>query len=121
MSHLSIELSKPGRTPVATVSFKVKNTGTRPGFAVPQLYLGLPSPSADVRQPPRQLKGFTKLALGPGKSQTVSFPLDERAFSYWDIGSGTWQVAPGCYKVFVGSSSRDLPLSGTIARGNTDC
>ena len=120
-SRLNIALSKPGSPTVATVSVKVTNTGTRPGFAVPQLYVGLPSPSAAVQQPPRQLKGFTKISLTPGKSQTVSFPLDERAFSYWDAGTGSWKVAPGCYGVFVGSSSRDLPLHGTIARGNATC
>ena len=96
------------------------NTGTRPGAAVPELYLGLPS-SPDVPQPPRQLKGYSKLLLSPGESKTVSFPLDDRAFSYWDTSSGSWQIAPGCYGVFVGSSSRSLALSGTIARGGASC
>ena len=117
-SNLRIQLSKPGGASFATVSATVTNTGKRTGVAVPQLYLALPSPSSDVPQPPRQLKGYSKLSLAPGKSQVVSFPLDDRAFSYWDVGSGSWKVAPGCYGVFVGRSSRDLPLSGAIARGN---
>jgi beta-glucosidase len=109
------------RTRPTSVSVRVTNTGDRTGAAVPQLYLGLPSPSPDVVQPPRQLKGFTKLSLPPGRSETMSFPLDERAFSYWDVGTGGWRVAPGCYGVFVGSSSRDLPLQGAISRGGASC
>jgi beta-glucosidase len=120
-SGLRIQVSKPGSVPVATVSVKVTNTGKRSGLAVPQLYLGLPSPSADVLQPPRQLKGYVKLTLAPGQSKTVSFPLDDRAFSYWDVGTGAWRVTPGCYGVFAGSSSRNLPLHGTIARGGARC
>ena len=99
---------------------KVTNTGTRAGIAVPQLYLGLPSSSA-VPEPPRQLKGYSKLTLSPGESKNVSFPLDDRAFSHWDVSTNSWQVAPGCYRVMVGSSSRNLPLSGVIARDDGSC
>jgi beta-glucosidase len=118
--NLRIQLAKPGSSTYATVSVKVTNTGTRTGVAVPELYLGLPS-LTNVPQPPRQLKGYSKLTLSPGGSKTVSFPLDDRAFSYWDTGSGSWQVAPGCYRVMVGSSSQSLKLSGVIARGGASC
>ncbi|MFC7340001.1 beta-glucosidase [Saccharopolyspora griseoalba] len=91
------------------VSATVTNTGQRTGYAVPQLYLGLP---AVVPQPPRQLKGFRKVELRPGESATVVFELTERDLSYWDDG---WQVAPGEYRVFVGESSRDIRLEGTFA------
>ena len=118
---LAIQQAAPGSGAVATVSVKVTNTGSRSGSAVPQLYLGLPSPSLTVLQPPRQLRGYSKLSLAPGETQTVSFPLDNRAFSYWDVTSNGWVVAPGCYGVMAGSSSRDLPLQGTIARGGAAC
>ncbi len=101
----------------ATVSAVVKNTGSRAGTAVPQLYLALPDVSATVQQPPRALKGYTRVQLAPGQSRRVTFGLDERAFSYWDVGAKGWKVQPGCYGVQVGSSSRDLPLTGTIGRG----
>ncbi|MGW3471883.1 hypothetical protein ACWDKQ_26230 [Saccharopolyspora sp. NPDC000995] len=53
----------------ATVSLAVTNTGhRRRGFVVPQVYLGLPAPSTDVRQPPRLLGGLRKIALEPGES-----------------------------------------------------
>src|SRR4051812_4067008 len=68
----------------ATVSVDVTNTGSRPGVAVPQLYLALPSPGAGIVQPPKELKGFDKLSLDPGKTRRVNFTLDQRALSYWD-------------------------------------
>jgi beta-glucosidase len=99
------------------VAATVTNTGRRGGVAVPQLYLGLPSPGPGVVQPPRQLRGFAKLRLGPGQSRRVRFGVDRRALPYWDTGAGGWRVAPGCYHVMVGSSSRNLPLRGVTCRG----
>ncbi|MFY9615638.1 MAG: fibronectin type III-like domain-contianing protein, partial [Candidatus Dormiibacterota bacterium] len=51
----------------------------------------------------------------------VSFPLVDRGFAYWDVGSNSWKVAPGCYDVMAGSSSRSLPLNGVISRGGASC
>ncbi len=103
------------------VSARVRNTGSRAGTAVPQLYLGLPEPSPAVVQPPNQLRGVAKVTLGPGRATTVHFPLNRRAYSYWDTASGAWTVAPGCYGVAVGTSSRDLPLQGEIGMGGAAC
>lgn len=104
-----------------TVSVAVSNAGARTGIAVPELYLGLASPGPEILQPPRQLKGFTKLTLAPGETRRVSFALTARSFSYWDTGRQEWRVAPGCYRVMVGPSSRDLPLSAMIAQGAANC
>ncbi|WP_433325505.1 glycoside hydrolase family 3 C-terminal domain-containing protein [Spirillospora sp. CA-294931] len=101
------------------VRVTVTNTGSRPGVAVPQLYLGLPSTA--VPQPPRQLKGYQKLTLAPGQSGQVTFPLTSRSLSYWDEEASTWKVAPGCYKVTVGGSSRDAAQTGSFARGSATC
>ncbi|KQV76895.1 hypothetical protein ASC61_18870 [Aeromicrobium sp. Root344] len=105
----------------ATVKAVVTNTGGRKGYAVPQLYLGLPDQSASVQQPPSALKGFSKVQLAPGESRTVSFPLDERALSYWDTTSSSWKVTKGCAAVKVGFSSRDLPLDGQLPIGGGTC
>jgi beta-glucosidase len=105
----------------ATVRVTVTNTGRRTGIAVPQLYLGLPSPSSSVQQPPRQLKGYRSVRLKPGQHVRVTFPLDERAFSYWDVTTNGWRVARGCYRVYVGSSSRAVALRGVISRGGATC
>jgi beta-glucosidase len=104
----------------ALITATVTNSGSRAGGALPQLYLGLPS-LAGVPQPPAQLKGFAKVSLRPGQSARVSFPIDARALSYWDAGAGAWRVAPGCYRVMVGSSSRDLPLQGVLPVGGASC
>jgi beta-glucosidase len=104
-----------------TVSLDVTNSGTRAGVAVPQVYIGMPSPGIDVPQPPKQLKGFSRQALAPGETRRVSFALDRRAFSYWYTGEAAWRVAPGCYRILAGSSSRDLPLEETLALSDASC
>lgn len=98
------------------VSVDVRNTGRRTGTAVPQLYVGMPQPAPGIAQPPLQLKGFKRVTLRPGQRRRVTFRLDERAFSYWDPRSDSWQVEPGCYRIAVGSSSRDLPQTGVVGR-----
>jgi hypothetical protein len=118
LSYTSFDFSKLAldeRGGKLVVSFDVRNTGSRKGSAVPEVYLGMPN-SKEVPQPPHQLKGYDKLELSPGQSRRVAIPLDDRAFSYWDTKSHAWKVAPGCYGVFVGSSSRDLPLQSVVAR-----
>jgi beta-glucosidase len=110
----------PGRGLAGTVSAHVTNTGTRTGAEVAQLYLGLP-PAAGVPQPPRQLKGFQKVVLAPGGGADVSLPIDLRSLAHWDATTDAWQVTPGCYRVMVGSSSRDLPLQGGLAVGGARC
>ncbi len=112
-SHLRIH----GRTVRATVT----NTGHRTGVAVPQLYVHLPAPSAAVPQPPRQLKGYRSVTLAPGRSARVTFRLGPRAFSYWDTAAGRWRIAPGCYRIYVGPSSRALPLRGAIGERGARC
>ena len=105
----------------ATASVEVVNTGRRAGVAVPQLYLALPSPAPGVVQPPRQLKGFRSLRLGPGRRRRIGFAIPARSLSYWDVRAGDWRVAPGCYGVMVGRSSRDSAARRTLAVGGARC
>lgn len=97
----------------ATVSVEatVTNTGRVRGAEVVQLYLGLPSADG-VPQPPKQLKGFEKVTLEPGKQARVKMVLDEHSLSYWDVKKHAWAVAPGDYQIMVGASSRDIRLQG---------
>lgn len=89
----------------AIVTATIANTGDRPGAEVAQLYLAIPN------SPPRQLRGFEKVPLAPGEEATVRFELDKRDFAVWDVVSQAWVVQEGEYEVFVGASSRKLPLS----------
>ncbi|HTI25013.1 MAG TPA: glycoside hydrolase family 3 C-terminal domain-containing protein [Kutzneria sp.] len=93
----------------ATVRATVTNTGSRTGAEVAQLYIGQPAANGE---PPHQLKGYQKITLTPGQSQVVTFTLTPRDLAHWN---GTWTTNTGSYGVFVGDSSRNLPLTGTIA------
>ncbi|HVE68298.1 MAG TPA: glycoside hydrolase family 3 C-terminal domain-containing protein [Solirubrobacteraceae bacterium] len=106
----------------ATASIEVVNTGERAGNAVPQLYLGLPSPGPGIVQPPRQLRGFRSLHLGRGRARRIAFPIGARALSYWDVRTRDWRVAPGCYEVTVAQSSRDAAAPrARLAVGGARC
>ena len=104
----------------AVVRFRVTNTGSRRGFAVPQLYVGMPRP-AGVVQPPRQLKGFAKLDLAPGASRIVTLRLDRRSLAYWNDAADGWRIEPGCYRIEIGTSSRDLVLARRLAFSGGTC
>lgn len=95
----------------SSVNFTITNTGSRAGAAVPQLYLGFP---ASAGEPPKQLKGFQKVYLQPGQASRVSLPLNQRAFSIWDISSHSFQPVSGTFTAYVGASSRDIRLTGTV-------
>jgi beta-glucosidase len=98
----------------------VTNIGSRAGWAVPELYVSLPS-LPGVPQPPWQLKGFSKVELAAGQSEQVGIPLDSRSFSYWSDSASGWKIAPGCDVVGAGSSSENLPLRAVIAQGGASC
>jgi len=91
-----------------TVDFDVTNTGKVAGAEVAQIYVGMPS--TVVPEPPKQLKGFRKLTLQPGQTGHVTVNLDQSAYSYWDIHTHSWLMAPGSYQILIGSSSRDIRL-----------
>ncbi len=97
------------------VSFLVKNTGARAGAEIAQVYLGLP---ASTGEPPKRLVGWAKVELVPGETKEVSVTLDpndtSRPLSYWDDNTNGWQIASGDYQVYVGASSRDIRLIGSL-------
>jgi beta-glucosidase len=111
--YSKLKLSRRAPDGSVTVKFTLRNTGASAGAEVAQLYLSLPS-TANALQPPRALKGFRRIELASGKSARISIGLDDRALSYWDVVSHSWKIAPGVYTVSIGSSSRDLRLSGTF-------
>ena len=93
-----------------TIHFDVTNTGTRAGFEVPQIYVG--DRHASVPRPIKELKGFAKVELDPGQSKHVQMTLDRRAFSYYDVKTHAWTVAPGDFDIYVAHSSADIELTG---------
>lgn len=95
----------------ASVTFTVKNTGTRAGAEVAQVYAGLP---AGAGEPPRRLVAWEKIALAPGEAKSVTLALDPFLLSIFDTAADAWRLVPGDYTLFVGTSSRDTPLSATV-------
>ena len=104
------DLTVQPRPEGATVSFRVTNTGSRPGAEVAQLYVTFP-PIAEGNEPPHQLKGFDKVELQPGQSRTVHLELTAPQLSYWSESHHAWQLAHGEFSVAVGDSSADTPLA----------
>jgi beta-glucosidase len=115
LAKVSFPASKPDDD-IAEVSFTVTNTGKRAGAEVAQLYVGQENPSVD--RPIKELKGFQKVYLQPGESQTVTLPLNLRSFAYWDEATQKWIALPGTYKVLVGAASDDIKLNGKFSLPN---
>jgi beta-glucosidase len=96
--------------PTFEVSFDVKNTGSREGSDVAQVYVS--DTHASVPRPPKELKGFSKVTLRPGESRRVTVRLDGRAFSYYDVAAKRWRHDPGDFDILVGRSSEQIELRG---------
>jgi beta-glucosidase len=92
--------------------FSVRNIGSRPGAAVPQLYVS--APKSSVPRPNKELKGFTKLMLQPGESRQVVLPLEARSFAYFDVARKRWRAESGLYRVLIGESTEQIVLSGAV-------
>jgi beta-glucosidase len=96
---------------VAQVYATVSNTGSTDAAEVAQLYVGIPG------GPIRQLRGFSKVDIPVGSNVTVEFDLLRRDLSEWSVADQSWVLQQASYPIYVGSSSRDLPLTGTLTIG----
>ncbi|HEV3471403.1 MAG TPA: glycoside hydrolase family 3 C-terminal domain-containing protein [Pyrinomonadaceae bacterium] len=113
-SNLSVRPAGGGAAgPAYEVSFDVKNTGTRAGADVAQVYVG--GGPAKVPRPIKELKGFAKVHLRPGETKRVTVALDGRAFSYYDAEGRRWRADPGDFEVLVGRSSAHTELRGKLS------
>lgn len=89
-----------------TVTVPVKNTGSREGKEVVQLYIR--DKKSSVERPVKELKGFCKVSLKPGKEKEVSFVIDRSALSYFDADSHQWVAEPGAFEAIVAASATDI-------------
>jgi beta-glucosidase len=94
------------------VSLQVRNSGSRQGAEVVELYVHDGHSSVDL--PVQELKGFSRVELAPGESKEVHFTLDRGAMSFYSTAKKDWVAEPGQFDVLVGSSSRDIRLKGTF-------
>ena len=88
------------------ISVKVTNTGDRAGSDVVQVYVR--KPESVTYRPDKELKGFAKVTLDPGSSETVTITLDRDSFAIWDVASNSWAVESGTYEIIVARSSADV-------------
>jgi beta-glucosidase len=93
------------------VSVDVRNAGTRAGEETAQLYVR--DVVSSVATPVFELRGFRKVALGPGERRTVTFTLGPRDLALLDADMKR-VVEPGAFEVLVGASSADIRLRGTF-------
>ena len=93
------------------VSFTVKNTGTRAGAEVAQVYAELPSSSDE---PFKRLVAWQRIQLAPGESKSVTLPLTPLLLSIFNEQKNDWQLLPGSYKISVGPSSSETPLTAAL-------
>jgi beta-glucosidase len=110
--RLDRETFASGDAPL-TVRVTVKNTGSRAGAEVAQLYVAAPQSSALYRAC-KELKGFEKVALAPGASTEVTFTLDARSFAYYNTMVSDWAIEGGAYMILVGASSADIRLQAPV-------
>jgi beta-glucosidase len=97
------------------VSFRVKNVGAAASDEVPQVYLGAPSEQPHGEQfAVRDLAAFERIHLNPSQFKTVTLHLPLRCFQYWSVSTGHWVTASGSRTIYIGRSSRDLPLKAAI-------
>ncbi|KAI1765702.1 glycoside hydrolase family 3 protein [Hypoxylon sp. FL1150] len=94
-----------------TVTAAVTNTGAVAGDEVPQLYVSL----GGAGSPKVLLRGFDRLAVEPGCTATFTAELTRRDVSNWDVEAQNWVVTDAPKTVYVGSSSRKLPLSAALS------
>ena len=86
-----------------TLRVSIRNTGTRAGKQVVQLYVAPQKPG--VVRPVKELKAFRKVSLQPGEEQVVEFQLSEQMFQYFDADAHKWTTGKGAYKLMVGTAA----------------
>ena len=99
------------------VTFTLTNTGSVAGAEIAQLYVA--KPDAAVFRPAKELKGFAKVFLKAGESKTVTIPLDDKTFRYWNVATDRWEVEGGSYQLLVGANVQDIRLTAEIAQPGT--
>ena len=116
--NISVEKTTVDATEGVQLTIPITNTGTTAGAEVVQVYIH--DVEQSVFRPFHELKAFAKVFLQPGESQTLSFTLPRRAFSFYDTTQSRWVVESGAFVIQVGASSRDIRQQVTITVNSSD-
>jgi len=111
-SNITVDKAEMKDTDTLTVTVDVENVGNMAGKEIVQLYVG--DDDSSVIRPAKELKGFEKVELAPGEKKTVSFTLEKRAFAYYNVEMSDWHVETGDFTIYIGKSSRDIPLTAKV-------
>jgi beta-glucosidase len=114
-SDLRLTEQKESSEPLLSVEFDITNVGAREGGEVAQVYVH--DVESSLPRPNQELKAFQKVFLQPGEKRTIRLALDFRAFAFYDPEQRGWLAEEGNFTIRVGSSSRDIRLSGTFHLG----
>ena len=111
-SDLKVFPATPRYGQIVQVNMNVRNTGTRTGAEVVQVYVH--QAKSSVERPEKELKAFSRIELKPGETKSVSIILDRRSMWFFDPAMHDWAVEPGVYEVLIGESMRDIRLKGSF-------
>jgi beta-glucosidase len=111
-SKLRVSAGRLAADGKVTVSVDVKNTGTRQGDEVVELYVK--HLKSAVERPAKELRGFRRVALAPNETKTVEIPLAADSLTYWDVRRKRWALEQDEVEVTVASSSAGAKLSKTL-------
>ena len=95
-----------------TATFAVRNTGSRAGTEIVQVYAVLPASTGENSY--KRLVGWDRVTLNPGESKTVAVPMNPLTLSIFNVQKNGFEMAPGDYQILAGSSSADTPLNATM-------
>ena len=111
----NMKVSAPGADGTVEVSCRLTNTGKRAGAQVVQAYVGKDATDASkVERPVKELRGYKKVYLQPGKSADVTITLPADAFKFYDVDTHDFEFDRGLYNVMLGFSSRDIKATRNI-------
>ena len=113
LSYTTFEYGKPvadkktmSADDTITFTVSVKNTGTREGQEVVQLYIS--DKKSSLPRPVKELKGFDKVKLAPGEEKNISFTITKDALSFFDDTKHEWVAEPGKFEAVIAASAADI-------------
>lgn len=95
-----------------TATFTVRNTGSRAGTEIAQVYAALPASTGENNY--KRLVGWDRVHLNPGESKTINVPMNSLTLSIFSVEKNSFVMAAGDYQISAGSSSANTSLTATM-------
>ena len=106
ITNVKVDKQRYSPTDTLAISCVVKNTGSRDGAEVVQVYIG--KPDSKVKRALKELKGFEKVAVPRGASKTVCINIPASTLVFYDERRAEWNLERGAYMLFVGNASDNI-------------